>query len=224
MNDSFVMAPTPSCARLRLVGMSLDVIPVNLHAAARTNQPLDDCSGGCYAVSRVSGDCRSWRLKQGDRLSITSGRVERDPAIVAGIGLIAYSVPSGHSLMVCQARIAKQQAGATLGDVTPLIFLDSRTFENPQTTRGRASLTLVNQNRRDIRLIEIAFKTDAALAVSVDSGEMRDIIAAAYQRSRKHEDAPLIIDLREEHHVIQGKFNRCRWCATQHSAEPHALQ
>jgi hypothetical protein len=105
---------------------------------------------------------------------------------------------------IWQARIAKQQADATLGDVTPLIFLDSRAFENPQSTGGRASLTLVNQNRRDIRLIEIAFKTDAALVVSVDSGEMRDIIAAAYQQSRKHEDAPLIIDLREEHHVIPG--------------------
>jgi hypothetical protein len=103
-----------------------------------------------------------------------------------------------------QARIAKRQADATLGDVTPLIFLDGRPFENLHSTGGRASLTLVNQNRRDIRLIEIEFKTDAAIVVSVDSGEMRDIIAAAYQRSRKPEGPPLIIDLREKHYVIQG--------------------
>ena len=105
---------------------------------------------------------------------------------------------------VWQAHIAKQQADATLGDVTPLIFLDGRKFEGPQSTGGRASLTLVNQNRRDIRLVEVEFQTDAAIVVTVDTGEMRDIIAAAYQKSRKDEGAPLIIDLREKHHIIQG--------------------
>jgi hypothetical protein len=102
------------------------------------------------------------------------------------------------------AKEAKRQADAALGEVEPLIFLDSVAFENPQSVGGRAALTIVNHNRRDIRLIEIEIKTDPAILVTVSTGEMRDVIAAAYQHSRKGEDGPLKIDLREKHHLIRG--------------------
>jgi hypothetical protein len=98
----------------------------------------------------------------------------------------------------------RRQADAVLGHVEPLIFLDSRAFENGHAFGGRASLTFVNHNRRDIRLIEIEIKTDSALLVTIDSGELRDVIAAAYQHGRKEEGTPLIIDLRERHHVVAG--------------------
>lgn len=122
--------------------------------------------------------------------------------IASGSALIAL-VAMG--IAIVQARIAKRQADAALGEMTPLVFLDSRAFEKPDLRGGRASLTVVNQNRRDIRLIEIEFKTDDALVVMVDTGELRDVVAAAYQRGRKDPGEPLIIDLREKHHVIQGR-------------------
>lgn len=51
------------------------------------------------------------------------------------------------------AKEAKRQADAALGEVEPLIFLDSVPFKSAQSLGGQAALTVVNQNRRDIRLI-----------------------------------------------------------------------
>jgi hypothetical protein len=98
------------------------------------------------------------------------------------------------------AKEAKRQADAALGEVPPLIFLDSITFANPQSLGGRAMLTFVNQNR----LLDIEIETDPAILVSADTGELRDAIAAALQHSRKGEGAPLRIDLHEKHLVVQG--------------------
>ena len=83
------------------------------------------------------------------------------------------------------AKEAKRQADAALGEVPPLIFLDSITFANPQSLGGRAMLTFVNQNRRDVRLLDIEIETDPAILVSADTGELRDAIAAALQHSRE---------------------------------------
>jgi hypothetical protein len=102
------------------------------------------------------------------------------------------------------AKEAKRQADAALGEVPPLIFLDSITFANPQSLGGRAVLTFVNQNRRDVRLLDIEIETDPAILVSADTGELRDAIAAALQHSRKGEGAPLRIDLHEKHLVVRG--------------------
>jgi hypothetical protein len=117
--------------------------------------------------------------------------------VAAAISLAAMVVA------ILQARSARRQADAALGEVEPLVFLDIRPFENPQAIGGRASLTVSNHNRRDIRLTEIEIKTDGAIAVAVDNGNLRDVIAAAYKASRRPA-GPVKIDLRERHYIVQG--------------------
>jgi hypothetical protein len=109
-----------------------------------------------------------------------------------------------------QARYAKQsasearrQADAVLGEIEPLIFLDARPFEGPQAKGGRAILTFVNHNRRDIRLTELDIRADPAILVTVDTGDLRDVITAAYRQARS-EAGPVNIDLRDKHHILPG--------------------
>src|SRR5262249_42676470 len=73
-----------------------------------------------------------------------------------------------------------------------------------QAIGGRAALTLVNRNRCDIRLTQIDIKADPAIAVSINTGEVRDAIAAALRRSQTTEGEALIIDLRDLHYMIEG--------------------
>jgi hypothetical protein len=102
-----------------------------------------------------------------------------------------------------QAKEAKRQADAALGEVNPLIFLDSGAFD-PGTPGGCAELTFVNQNRRDIRLLDIEIKTDPATFVSNDPEQTRDLVAAVVQHSDNGEGAPIKIDLRKTHIIVQG--------------------
>jgi hypothetical protein len=133
-----------------------------------------------------------WKL--GDDIAAIS-------ALIA-LGAMGVTLWQAHYARQSAAE-AKRQADAALGEVDPIIFLDARTFESPQATGGRALLTLVNHNRRDIRLAGIEIETDRAILVTIDTGDLRDVIAAAYRRDRSG-DGPLRIDLRDRHHVIQG--------------------
>jgi hypothetical protein len=145
-------------------------------------------------------------------LDVGAGQMAHSWGISEAIALVSAIIAFGAMVIaIWQACYAKRQTDAALGEVEPLVFLDSRAFENAQCLGGRASLTLVNQNRRDIRLIEIEVRTDPAILVSVDTGEIRDIITATYKHGRKDEGAPLIIDLRDKHQLIQG--SQLEWLA-----------
>jgi hypothetical protein len=65
-------------------------------------------------------------------------------------------------------------------------------------------LTLINHNRRDVRLLEIEINCDPAIVVSVDTGELPNAIAAAFQHSRREQDGPMVIDFGDDYHVIPG--------------------
>jgi hypothetical protein len=135
----------------------------------------------------------------------SSGTAEIIAAVSAFISLGAMAVAWMQARYARDAAAAaKRQADAALGEVDPLIFLSSAPFERPQSTGGRALLTVVNQNRRDIRLLEIQFRTDPSIVVSLDTDDPRDIIAAAFQRSRKGDTEPLKIDFRDDHLLVEG--------------------
>lgn len=102
------------------------------------------------------------------------------------------------------ATEAKRQADAALGEVEPLIFLDRDLLKTSQAIGGGAVLTIVNHNRRDIRLLSVEIKSDRGILVTLNSGELRDVIAAAFDRSRHGDDGDLIIDLTHKHHVVEG--------------------
>jgi hypothetical protein len=126
-------------------------------------------------------------------------------ATAAVISLVAMVVTAWQGVLARRsAQEARRQADAALGEVDPLVFLDARPFESPQqATGGRASLTLVNHNRRDIRLIEIEITSDPAIAVAVDTGKLRDALAANLARSRS-ETGFVKFDLRDKHYIVQG--------------------
>jgi hypothetical protein len=130
----------------------------------------------------------------------------------AVIGVIAMTVAIVHARHAKdfatqaerQADQAKRQADAALGEIRPLIFLDGIAFKNASSCGGHAALTLINHNRPDVRLLEIEIDCDPAIVVSVDTGELRNVIAAAFQHSRREQDGPMVIDFRDDYHVIPG--------------------
>jgi hypothetical protein len=125
-------------------------------------------------------------------------------AIAAVISLVAMGVTVWLGALARRsAQEAKRQADAALGEVDPIVFLDARPFENLQTTGGRASLTLVNHNRRDIRLIEIEITSDPAIAVSIKTGKLRDELEANLVRDRS-KTGSVKFDLRDKHYIVQG--------------------
>jgi hypothetical protein len=125
-------------------------------------------------------------------------------ATAAVISLVAMGITAWQGVLARRsAQEARRQADAALGEVDPLVFLDARPFESPQTTGGRASLTLVNHNRRDIRLIEIEITSDPAIVVAVNTGKLRDALAANLARSRS-ETGSVKFDLRDKHYIVQG--------------------
>lgn len=65
-------------------------------------------------------------------------------------------------------------------------------------------LTFVNQNRRDIRLLDIEIKIDPSIIVSKDTGQVLDSITAVVRHSGRTEGTPLKIDLGESHIIVQG--------------------
>jgi hypothetical protein len=125
--------------------------------------------------------------------------------VSAVIAFVAMVIALGQAKSAKQqATEAKRQADAALGEVNPLIFLDSGAFDPAETRGGCAELTFVNQNRRDIRLLDIEIKTDPAIFVSNDTGQTRDFIAALVQHIHNGEGASIKIDLRQTHIIVQG--------------------
>jgi hypothetical protein len=121
--------------------------------------------------------------------------------VSAVIALIAMVIALGQANSAKQqAKEAKRQADAALGEVNPLIFLDSGAFDS-ETRGGCAELTFVNQNRRDIRLLNIEIKTDPPIFVSKDTDQTRDFIAALVHNG---EGPSRKIDLRKTHIIVQG--------------------
>ena len=130
-------------------------------------------------------------------MTVINGLSEITAIVSAVIALIAMVIALWQATSAKQqAKEAKRQADAALGEVNPLIFLNSGAF-NSETRGGCAELTFVNQNRRDIRLLDIEIKTDPAIFVSNDTEQTRDFIAAVAQHLHNGDGASIKIDLRK---------------------------
>lgn len=77
----------------------------------------------------------------------------------AGIALLAMFVSLVQTVFARKAATeARRQADAALGEVPPLIFLDEAT-DRDTTSGGDANLTIINLNRRDLRILQIDYRS-----------------------------------------------------------------
>ncbi|WP_158806816.1 hypothetical protein [Beijerinckia sp. L45] len=103
---------------------------------------------------------------------------------------------------IWQARIAKRQADSALGEIDPLVSISSR--NSLGIDGGRADLVIVNLNRRDVQILEFEIVTDPFVTVAIESSNIRDQLAAAWQQQRRSHKDPFIINLRGKYPVIKG--------------------